>query len=442
VTIHTRLAGIPYGPLCRGNVLEKKDTEGGGNLPENVKAMFAEMMKGVKEYQSKNDAAVEELKKKGSTDVVTRDELKKLDTVMDEFQKKLREFSLEQKRPILGEDVVEINGMKRSLSEEEVKHKADFRKFFTKGDVSPLMLQLEEKALSAGVNPDGGYTIPIQIETAMNRLIARNSPIRTVATVQAISTGQLQKPFSLGGATSGWVSETGARPQTTTPTLSRLTFTAQEQYAMPAATQTLLDDSAINIEEWLANEVRITFGEQENIAFITGNGVGKPFGLLSYPTIADASWSWGNIGYIFTGQASFDATNPGDDLIDLVYSLKSGYRANSSWIMNRLTLAAVRKFKDTTGQYLWQPSVQAGEPSSLLGYPLMEADDMPDIASNAFPIAFGDFRSGYVIVDRIGTRVLRDPFTAKPYILFYTTKRVGGGVQNFEAFKLLKMAAS
>lgn len=442
MTQHVRLAGIPYGPLHRGNVLEKKDNENGGALPENVKAMFAEMMKGVKEYQAKNDAALEEIKKKGSSDVVTRDELKKLDTVMDDFQKKLKEFALDQKRPVLGEDVVELNGQKRSLTEEEITHKSDFRKYFTKGDVSPLMQKIEEKALSAGVNPDGGYTIPIQVETAMNRLIARNSPIRTVAQVQAISTGQLQKPFNLTGANSGWVSETGTRAQTNTPQLARLTFTAQELYAMPAATQTLLDDSAINIEEWLANEVRIVFAEQENIAFITGNGVGKPQGFLSYPTIADASWAWGSIGYIFTGQASFDATNPGDDLIDLVYSLKSGYRANSSWIMNRLTLAAVRKFKDTTGQYLWQPSVQAGEPSSLLGYPLMEADDMPDIASGAFPIAFGDFRSGYLIIDRIGTRVLRDPFTAKPYILFYTTKRVGGGVQNFEAFKLLKMAAS
>lgn len=437
------LTGLPVGRLWNPQLEAKDGTDDG--TPANqtfVKTVVAEVAKTFKEYQAKNDLAIAELKKTGSTDVVTKEELKRMDDAMDGLAKKLKDFELEAKRPIIGDQTVELNGQKRSLTDEEIQHKADFRKYFSKGDVSPLMAKIEEKALSAGVNPDGGYTIPIQVETAMNRLIARSSPIRTVAQVQAISTGQLQKPFNLGGANSGWVSEAGSRPQTNTPTLARLTFTAQEMYAMPAATQTLLDDSAINIEQWLADEVRIVFGEQENIAFINGDGVGKPQGFLAYPTIADASWAWGSVGYIATGQATFDATNPGDDLIDLVYSLKAGYRSNASWIMNRLTLAAVRKFKDTTGQYLWQPSMQAGEPSSLLGYPLMEADDMPDIASNAFPVAFGDFRAGYLIVDRIGTRVLRDPFTAKPYVLFYTTKRVGGGVQNYEAFKLLKTGAS
>lgn len=212
---------------------------------------------------------------------------------------------------------------------------------------------------------------------------------------------------------------------------------------MPAATATLLEDSSVNLDQWLAGEVDQVFAEQEGIAFVSGDGVNKPKGFLAATTVANASWSWGNIGYIATGAAgAFPASNPSDVLVDLIYALRAGYRQNASFVMNRKTQSTVRKFKDSTGNYLWQPPAVTTGKSSLIGFPLADTEDMPDVAANSLSIAFGDFRRGYLIVDRAGVRVIRDPFTAKPYILFYTTKRVGGGVQDFDAIKLLKFAVS
>jgi HK97 family phage major capsid protein len=216
-----------------------------------------------------------------------------------------------------------------------------------------------------------------------------------------------------------------------------------ELYAMPAATATLLDDAAVNIDEWIAGEVELTFAVQEGAAFVNGDGSSKPKGFLAYDTVANASWVWGKLGYIASGAAgAFASSNPSDALVDLIYALKAGYRQNGAFVMNRKTQATIRKFKDSGGGYLWQPPAQAGGRASLMTFPLVEAEDMPDIAANALSVAFGDFRRGYLIVDRQGVRVLRDPYSAKPYVLFYTTKRVGGGVQDFDALKLLKFAAS
>jgi HK97 family phage major capsid protein len=211
---------------------------------------------------------------------------------------------------------------------------------------------------------------------------------------------------------------------------------------MPAASATLLEDSAVNIDEWLASEVEQTFAVQEGTAFVSGDGTNKPKGFLAYTTVANASWEWAKIGYVATGEAGdFPADDPSDVLVDLIYALKAGYRQNGHFVMNRKTQSAVRKFKDTGGAYLWQPPAAANGHATLMTFPLVEAEDMPDIAADSYAIAFGDFRRGYLIVDRQGVRVLRDPYSAKPYVLFYTTKRVGGGVQDFDAIKLLKFAA-
>jgi HK97 family phage major capsid protein len=205
----------------------------------------------------------------------------------------------------------------------------------------------------------------------------------------------------------------------------------------------LLEDTAVNIDEWLAGEVEQAFAIQEGTAFVTGDGTNKPKGFLAYTTVANASWTWGNIGYIASGAAgAFAASNPSDSLVDLIYAVKAGYRQNGNFVMNRKTQAAVRKFKDTGGNYLWQPPAVAGGKASLMTFPVIEAEDMPDVAANSLSIAFGDFGRGYLVVDRAGVHVLRDPFTAKPYVLFYTTKRVGGGVQDFDAIKLMKFAVS
>ncbi|MHA1523458.1 MAG: phage major capsid protein, partial [Alphaproteobacteria bacterium] len=202
-------------------------------------------------------------------------------------------------------------------------------------------------------------------------------------------------------------------------------------------------DSAVDIDAWIASEVQIAFAEQESTAFVTGDGTNKPKGFLNYTNVADASWSWGNIGYLKTGvSGGFAASNQSDILVDLIYTLKAGYRANSHWVMNRKTQGEIRKLKDADGNYLWQPPAQAGGTATLMNFPIAEAEDMPDIAANSFSVAFGDFGQGYLVVDRRGIHVLRDPFTSKPYVLFYTTKRVGGGVQNFEAIKLLKFGTT
>ena len=212
---------------------------------------------------------------------------------------------------------------------------------------------------------------------------------------------------------------------------------------MPAATSAFLDDAAVDVGQWIADEINTAFAEQESAAFVNGDGVNKPTGFLQANQVAESAWSWGNIGYVPTGvSGAFPAADESDVLIDLVYALKSGYRQNASWVMNRQTQSAIRKLKDANGNYIWQPAAIAGGRASLMGFDLVEAEDMPDIAANSASIAFGDFGRGYLIVDRQGVNVLRDPFSAKPYVLFYTTKRVGGGVHNFDAIKLLKFSLS
>ncbi|MFA7587657.1 MAG: phage major capsid protein, partial [Novosphingobium sp.] len=260
-------------------------------------------------------------------------------------------------------------------------------------------------------------------------------------TVRSIGAASYKKPVNLGGAASGWVGETETRPATDTPKLSVLDFPAMELYAQPFATQTLLDDSSVDIAAWLADEVNIEFAEQEGAAFLGCDGVKQPRGLLRYDVVDNATWSWGKVGYVGTGASSaWPGSNPADKLLDLIYGLKSGYRNNASFLMNSLLVSDIRKFKDQEGNYLWQPSLQAGQPSTLLGYAVHDDDNMPVKAASSLSVAFGDFKRAYLIVDRVGIRVLRDPFTNKPYVGFYTTKRVGGGIQNFEAVKLLRFA--
>jgi HK97 family phage major capsid protein len=212
-----------------------------------------------------------------------------------------------------------------------------------------------------------------------------------------------------------------------------------ELYAMPAATQALLDDSIVNLDEWIAREVETVFAEQETDAFINGDGVTKPKGFLAYTKVAQASWTWGNTGYIATGVAGgFPATTPSDKLVDMIYALKAGYRQNARWIINRATQSQIRKFKDAQNNYLWQPAATADGNATLLTFPVVESEFMPDIATDVHALAFGDFRRGYLVVDRVGVRILRDPYSTKPYVLFYTTKRIGGGIQDFDAIKTLK----
>lgn len=301
----------------------------------------------------------------------------------------------------------------------------------------------EGKSATAGTPGEGGHVVPAETEARIDRLLAEASPIRAIATVRQTASGTFRKPVSRGGAATGWVSETAARPETDAPSLELIEFPAAELYAMPAATQQLLDDAMVDVEDWLAEEVRDVFAAQESAAFVSGDGINKPRGLLDYTAVAEGTQAWGELGYVATGSAGgFDATDPADALIDLIYAPKTAYRAKGRFLMNRQTVSAVRRFKDADGNYLWQPALGEGASSTLLGYPVTEAEDMPDIGTDSASIAFGDFARGYLVLDRQGVEVLRDPFSAKPYVLFYTTKRVGGGVQDFEAIKLLKFGVS
>jgi HK97 family phage major capsid protein len=384
-------------------------------------------------FKETNERELAEVKAFGSADVVTREKLDRIGRQLDLQQRRLDDLALKSQRPHLGASEA------RAPTHGDLARKAAFESYVRRGATAGL--ELEEKALSIGVKSDGGYLVPAETEAAVNMALKAISPIRAIASIRQVSTAVYKKPFSTNGFGTGWVGETAARPQTTTPTLDALTFPAMEVYAMPAATAALLDDAAVNIDEWIAEEVRDAFAQQEGNAFVVGNGVDKPKGFLSYTNVANSSWTWGNIGYITTGvSAAFPAANPTDKLIDLAFTVKAGYRANASFVMNRSTQAVIRKFKDADGNYIWQPAPRPGERPTLIGYPVVEAEDMPDIAASSHSVAFGDFRRGYLVVDRVGIRVLRDPYSSKPYVLFYTTKRVGGGVQDFDAIKLLRFS--
>ncbi|MBO3759482.1 phage major capsid protein [Ciceribacter sp. L1K22] len=401
-------------------------------LPETVKEAFDEFMTAFEAFREANDDRLEEIEKKLSADVVTRDKVERINKAIDEQSKLIDQLALKKLRPQLGRS----GGTPDTIAE----HKAAFDAYVRRGDEAGLR-ELEAKAMSAGTPADGGYLVPEETDGEIGRRLAAISPIRALSTVRQVSGSVLKKPFAPGGMASGWVAETAARPQTATPELAELSFPTMELYAMPAATQTLLEDAAVDVEAWISAEVDTAFAEQEGRAFVLGDGVNRPKGFLAYPSVHEAGWTWGNLGFLPTGAAGgFSASGPSDVLIDAIYALKAGHRQNAEFVMNRKTQGEIRKFKDADGNYLWQPPATAGGRAQLMGFPVTEAEDMPDIAAGSLSIALGDFRSGYLVVDRTGVRVLRDPYSAKPYVLFYTTKRVGGGVQNFEAIKLVKFA--
>jgi HK97 family phage major capsid protein len=369
---------------------------------------------------------------------VTREKLARIDTALDHNKRRMDELVLKGARPHLGGGGGGIGGVSPAAA---LEHKAAFERYVRAGQEHGLK-QLEMKALTGAAN-DAGFLAPEETEREVMRRLAAISSIRAIAGIRQVSSSVYKKPFSSAGPVVGWVGEIDARPQTAAPTLKELSFPTMELYAMPAATATLLDDAVVDMDAWLADEIETAFAEQEGAAFVAGDGASKPRGFLDYDIVADASWEWDKLGYIATGAAgAFPSAAPGDALIDLVYALKAGYRQNAHFVMNRKTQAAVRKMKDAEGAYLWQPPATPGASASLMNFPVIEAEDMPDIATDATAIAFGDFRRGYLIVDRQGLRVLRDPYSAKPYVLFYTTKRVGGGVQDFDAIKLMKFGTT
>ena len=339
-----------------------------------------------------------------------------------------------------GGPVEPMNADRRALN-------AALKSFIRNGEEGPLAEMAKPLAgMSVGSDPDGGYTVIPDIGTAMNRRIFEISPMRQIARVVPVSSSEFEEFNDLDEAEAAWVGEREARPGTGTPTLGKLSVPVHEVYAMPKVTQKLLDDSELDVADWLVTKCAQRFARKEGAAFVLGDGMLKPRGLLTYPTAAegDGTRAWGTFEHINTGTAGGFGSAPAgsDKLIDLVYSLKVAYRPGARWIMNRKTAGVVRKLKDGDGNYLWQPAAMSGEPDRLMGFPVTLCEEMPDTTvTNALAIAFGDFTAGYVIADRHGLRLLRDPFTDKPNILFYCYRRTGGAAANFEAVKFLRFGS-
>jgi HK97 family phage major capsid protein len=302
----------------------------------------------------------------------------------------------------------------------------------------------EVKSFTSANGPEGGFAVPQEIDAVIARTLANISPIRSIATVVQTGSAGYRKLVTHGGTPSGWVSETAGRPETDTPEFAEIAPPTGELYANPAASQSMLDDAAFDVESWLASEIAEEFARAEGSAFVGGSGDNQPAGFLTAPLSAngDDARPFGTLQTIATGaDGGFASINPEDRLIDLVHSLKPAYRQGASFVLNSSTLAIIRKFKTADGAFLWQAGLAEGRPDTLLGYPVVEAEDMPDIADDSLSIAFGNFRAGYLIAERSATNILRDPFTNKPFVHFYATKRVGGQVVNSEAIKLLQFSA-
>ena len=346
----------------------------------------------------------------------------------------------------------ELALLKKKIADGSIAAKRPALDGVKSGEVSAFVAQylrkgiesgIELKALGSSTDAIGGYAVPREIDQAIGETLVAISPIRAIANVVKVGTANYRKLVATGGTPSGWVGFEAARPETGTPTFTEIVPASGDLYANPAASQQMLDDAMFDVEKWLAQEIATEFARAEGVAFIKGTGSSQPLGFLSSPsaTTLDGVRAMGTLQFIGTGTAAaFPASNPQDKLIDLVQSLRQPYRQGAVFVMNSTTASVIRKFKTTDGQFIWSPGMVAGVPATLLGYPVIEAEDMPDVAANSLSIAFGNFKQGYTIAERAATTILRDPYTHKPYVHFYATKRIGGQVTNSEAIKLLKFA--
>ncbi|WP_198552312.1 phage major capsid protein [Macromonas nakdongensis] len=417
------LAAIGVAPMAMSGEIDLKE----------INRLLEEQGKAYKEFKETNDKRLEA---KADAKAVGDFEAKlgKLSDVMDAIKEQVKEMEKKAGRPATGGDTDPVRA----------EHKQAFGKFLRKGDDNGLG-QLQQKAYNITTEADGGYAVPEELDRDILNLMVDVSPIREIANVRTVSTSDYKKLVNTRGTASGWVDEDDARTATASSVMAQVTPFMGEIYAYPQATQQMLDDVFFNAEQFIVDECAQEFAQKEGAAFVTGDGAKKPKGFLAYTTAAtaDGARAFGTLEHLATGvSGGWAASNPADILIALVYKLKAGMRANARWVMNKGLLAEVRTFKDAEGNYLWRPGLEAGQPDRLLGYGLTEAEDMPAKAANSLSVAFGDFRRGYTIVDRIGTRVLRDPYTNKPYVGFYVTKRVGGMVVDSQAIKLLKFGTT
>lgn len=388
---------------------------------EEIKTAFDQLNRTVEEFKKTNDARLEKIEK-GRSIADHEEKLEKMNKAIDE---RLQRIETAQNRSVASAADAENENGKAA--------KAAFLKFMRKGDKN--LSEAEVKALSVGSDPDGGYLVSPEVSKNIEEKVFETSPMRKVATIETISTSQWEEMAETGEADASWVGEQTTRSNTGTPTLGKLIIPVHELQAQPAATQSILDDASYDIEAWLSRKVSEKFSRKEATAFFAGTGVGQPKGITQY----SSGSIYGTLEQVVSGSSS---TLTADGLISLQDALFEEFQPGASWFMARATRSVARKLKDSQNNYLWSidRGLNDGVQESLLGKPVYLAADMPAIGSNALSVAYGDFKRGYVIVDRIGIRVLRDPFTSKPNVLFYTTKRVGGAVRNFQAIKLQKIS--
>jgi HK97 family phage major capsid protein len=402
------------------------------------------------EYKKTNDLRIEAIKAgKGTADLDAK--LARMDSAIDsmsEVKTKLEQMETKLNRP----------GVLDTRADGQTKESVEYRNAFLNwmrapGDqerqqkVSAAQRALETRAADARttVGASGGFALPEQIERSIARIGLDVSPIRALATVRTVGTSDYKELFDTNGAAFEWVGETGARSQTNTSDLAEVAPSFGMASAKPQATEESLDDLFFDVENWLIQCASEAIYQGEGAAFVSGNGTNKPTGFLAGPTpvtTVDASRAFGTLQYIASAQAAAMPTSP-DVFFDMIYALRARYRANATWVTSKAVLSVIRKYKEaTTNAYMWQPSLAAGQPSSFAGFPMVEAEDMPAVAANTFPLAFGDFREGYLIADRVGMRMTRDEITTPGYVKFYIRKRVGGKLRNTQAIKLLKIAAA
>jgi len=387
-------------------------------------------------FKVENDKRLKEIEAKGHADPLLAEKVERINADISKIAD--MKTQLEALEAAAGRGA--FGGGNSEVDQAKAAHTKAFESWFRKGvegDLKDLQIQASASTLD---DTDGGFTVPEEMNKTIDRVAATVSAMRGLATVMNIGTDTYKKLVNQGGASSGWVGEKESRSETDSPSLVEIAINTKELYAMPAATQKLLDDSFIDIGAWLGNEVAIEFADEEGDAFINGDGVSEPKGLDAYTKVADASYAWGKMGYIAGGHASL--LNNADKLIDLTTAVKSVYLNGSSWLFNRTTNGVIRKLKNGEGDYIWRPGLEAGAPNTLLGYPVVTDDNIENIGAGNYPAYFGNFKRGYLIVDRFGIRVLRNPYTNPPYVNFYTTKRVGGGIVMYEAIKTLKIASS
>ncbi|MGC5889701.1 phage major capsid protein [Enterobacter roggenkampii] len=396
---------------------------------KDVEQVAQELQVKFDDFRSKNDKRIDALeseKGKLAGEVETLNEkLTELDNLKSDLEAELAAI----KRP----------GGSPQQSKAATEHKTAFMQFMRKGDDDGLR-DLERKALQVGSDEDGGYAVPEELDRSILTLLQDEVVMRQEASVITVGGSDYKKLVNVGGTASGWVGETDPRPATDASKLKLIEPFMGEIYGNPQATQKMLDDVFFNAEAWINSELATEFSEQEEIAFTIGDGTKKPKGFLAYASSleSDKDRAFGTLQHIQSGSA---AAVTADSIIQLVYTLRKTHRNGAKFMMNNNSLFKIRMLKDTEGNYLWRPGLELGQPSTLVGYGIAENEQMPDIAADAKAIAFGNFKRGYIIVDRIGTRVLRDPYTNKPYVGFYTTKRTGGMLADSQAIKLLKIGA-